>query len=120
MLYNRINLIKECCDFIKSCQTQGVGYCLYNYKKVYFYMLFYDMLKCSDKYPNFDVDFNFTVEDFYNYVISEYSSPLKHFNPNGMCKLLSKYKMGKRVEVNLDKIIEDLHKKVRNEDCVKL
>lgn len=120
MLYNRINLIKECCDFIKSCQTQGVGYCLYNYKKVYFYMLFYDMLKCSDKYPNFDVDFNFTVEDFYNYVISEHASPLKHFNPNGMCKLLSKYKTGKRVEVNLDKIIEDLHKKVRNEDCVKL
>lgn len=120
MLYNRINLIKDCCDFIKSCQTQGVGYCLYNYKKVYFYMLFYDMLKCSDKYPKFDVDFNFTVEDFYNYVINKYPSALKYFNPNGMCKLLSKYKMGKRVEVNLDKIIEDLHKKVRNEDCVKL
>lgn len=120
MLYNRMNLIKDCCDFIKSCQTQGVGYCLYNYKKVYFYMLFYDMLKCSDKYPNFDVDFNFTVEDFYNYVISEYSSPLKHFYPNGMCKLLSRYKIVKRVEENSKKFIEDLRKEVRNEDCIKL
>lgn len=83
-------------------------------------MLFYDMLKCSDKYPKFDVDFNFTVEDFYNYVISEYASPLKHFNPNGMCKLLSKYKIVKRVEENSKKFIEDLRKEMCNEDCVKL
>ena len=111
-MYNRMNLIKDCCDFIKSCQTQGVGYCLYNYKKVYFYMLFYDMLKCSDKYPKFDVDFNFTVEDFYNYVVSVYSNALDSFNPNGMCKLLTEYK--------IEKIVETARKEVRNEDCVKL
>lgn len=116
MLSNRMNLIKDCCDFIKSCQTQGVGYCLYNYKKVYFYMLFYDMLKCSDKYPKFDVDFNFTVEDFYNYVVNKYTNALDSFNPNGMCELLSEYKKVK-IEENLEKLE---CKEVCNEDCVKL
>lgn len=115
-MYNRMNLIKDCCDFIKSCQTQGVGYCLHNYKKVYFYMLFYDMLKCSDKYPKFDVEFNFTVEDFYNYVINKYTNALCMFNPHGMCELLSEYKIEK-IEENLEKLE---CKEVCNEDCVKL
>lgn len=103
MLYSRMNLIKECCDFIKSCQVQGVGYCLFNYKKVYFYMLFYDMLKDSSEYPEFDAKFIFTVEDFYNYVINEYPNALEYFNPNGMCELLSKYKEVK-IEENLERL----------------
>ena len=101
MLYNRMNLIKDCCDFIKSCQTQGVGYCLYNYTK-------------------FDVDFNFTVEDFYNYVVNKYTNAVYMFNPNGMCKLLAEYKIMKRIKENSKKFIEDLRKEVHNEDCVKL
>lgn len=98
MLYSRMNLIKECCDFIKSCQTQGVGYCLYNYKKVYFYMLFYDMLKRNNKRLKIDADFNFTVEDFYNYVVSVYPNALDSFDSKGMRKLLAEYKIEKRVD----------------------
>lgn len=62
-----LELTKECCEFFKSCQNQGVGFCIKNAQKINFYNYIYAMLK-SEKCKEVIVDnLNTTIEELYNY-----------------------------------------------------